>query len=245
MTSYLEEAALNTVLDVENRRFDRIRFKNKCSNCSYTPSWSNLSRIPPMVFIILRNLALVAAVFLAIQHEVLWSLIATALFAALTLICLLTKRGMLEEKAHALNVIPLENRPWLAPTWPELKQRIADDHIFTAEEMNAFGSTGTFDIGYGRKLSEEYSIKAKSRKSEDRSRQFKKNVIFIIALAIFGGFQFSTIWTAGWDGRMEAANLFTANPQAGNKFVVQEKLHNEKARFVKKPDTYTTSHQAG
>ena len=243
MRSTLETKALDTVLDVENRRFDRVRFNNKCSQCGNVPSWSNLPAIPPKVLKILRNIALAAAVVLAIsslsssstrQVAGLWSLVAAGLFAALALMCMLTRNKMLEEQSIALNALPAENRPWLAPTGPELKRRLIQEHILTTEEMNALESTGSSEADNSRNLSDEYRVKAESRKAKDRSRQIRNIVITAIVLAIFGGLQFNNIQTAGWEEKMEKANLFTANPGAGEKFVVYETLRTGKARFVKK-----------
>ena len=243
MHSLLEDNALNAVLDVENRRFDRVRFKSKCPNCGNIPSWSNLPGIPPKVLIILRNLALAAAVVLALssisskpsrQEAGLYSLVAAALFTVLALVCLLIRHKMLKEKASALDALPFENRPWLAPTVPELKQRLTEKHIFTTEEINALGNTGSSVINSGQNLSHVYRIKAERLKAEDRSRQIRSIVITAIALTIFFCFQFNNVQSAGWEEKMEKANLFAVNPQAGNKFVVQEKLHNSEAKFVKK-----------
>lgn len=249
MRSILEANTQKTVLDVENRRLDRVRFNSKCSKCNDVPSWSNLPPIPPKALVVLRNLALAAAVILGVlsisssttrQQTGIWSLAAAALFAVLALMCFLSRRRTLEEKSLEMDALPPENRPWIAPTGPELKQRLTEEHILTAAEMSALESTGSSGTDYGRNLSQEYRVKAESQKSKDRSRQTRNIVITVIALAVFGMIQFSNIQTAGWEEKMENAGLFTANPQAGDKFVVQEKLRTGKARFVKK---YLTSGQ--
>lgn len=243
MRNLLEDNAQKTVLNVENRRFDKVRFKSKCSKCNDIPLWSNLPAIPPKALSILRNLALAAAVILTVlsisssttrQETALWSLVAAALFAALALVCLLTKRKMLEEKAAAVDALPPENRPWLAPTGPQLTRRLTEEHILTADEMTALGIIGSSDMDYGRSLSQEYRVRAESLKTKDRSRQIRNIVITVIALTVLSVFQFNNIQTAGWEEKMEKAGLFTANPQAGDKFVVQEKQRGGKARFVKK-----------
>ena len=239
----LEKNALNTVLDAENRRFDRVRFKNKCPSCGESPSWSNLPDIPPKMLKILRNIALVAAVGLAAlsissgsgrQQETLLSLIAAALFAVLALVCLLVKRRMLGEKAVAVDALPPANRPWLAQSGPELQQRLTEEHILTAGEMSALGITDPSVTDSGRRLSQNYRSGAETRKAKDRSGLIRNIAVTVIALAVFGVIQVNSIQTAGWEEKMEKAGLFEADPQAGDKFVVQEKLHSGKARFVKK-----------
>ena len=243
MRSTLEANALNTVLDVENRRFDRVRFQNKCQSCGDTPAWSNLPEIPPKVLRILRNIALVAAVVLGgmslmsdsnRQQTGLLSLVAAALFAGLAVFCLLSGRRTLEEKEAAVDALSPENRPWIAPTGPELTQRLTEEHILTSDEMSSLGIIGSSESNYTRSLSQVYRSQAADRKSKDRSKQIRNIIITVAALAVFGVIQVGSIRTAGWVEKMEKADLFEVNPQAGSKFAVQEKLRTGKAKFVKK-----------
>lgn len=231
MERNLDQAAANAVSDLQNCRFDEVKFTNRCKSCGDTPPWSNLPNMPPEALRILRNLALTAAAggciytlaFNEDKHRIaVWSVWALVLFAVLALACVLIRNRMLADAEQKVHALPEENRPRIATTSAELFSLLVKDGMLTKEAAQRVCGTNCSGLQDGENLSKRYEAGAIKRKSTLHTIQIVKTIITVSMLLVFGGIQISTINSCAYSEKMDAADLFTANPEAGERFVIYE-----------------------
>ena len=240
LTQSLEKIAYDAVLDVENRRFDKVKLTAKCSGCGAVPPWADLPQMPPKALTTVRGIALAAAiVFLLIgffsdgdkkQTLQICSVVAAAVFVLLLIAGWWMKRRMLADAMPAIEALPSGCRPRMAPTGPELLRRLKEDGVLTTEEA---GKLGASETSYSKTLSEHYREDAGKRASSQRNKKILAAVLIAAALGIYGLVQYNGIQNSNWQALMESADLFTANANAGDRFIVHETPRSGKGSFSK------------
>lgn len=252
----LDKRAMDVLLDVETRRFDKARLRAKCDGCGESPAWANLPLDPPKPLKTLKSLSLTAAIILVVvglfsnkdtaQQKYLYAAIAAGVFALLTAVCQLIKRRRYADALPAIEALAPENLPHMAKTGPELIQRLSEDDMLTGEEAAQMDAPprSTFSQG-SNTLAEHYRTAAIERKKQRRTRGIAIAVVAALALAGGGLLYSNSVHTKQWQAAMEAADLFTVAPEAGDKIVVLQdrlgkktylKKHADSSRFARTPE---------
>ena len=244
MDKALEKISLKTILLTENRRFDKVVYTDKCAQCGEVPPWSNLPLTLPKFVTTFRTLCLVAAIALLIigsfaktdNQPLMYKLAAgfAVLFGLLLLVGWLKKRKALSEAMPAINALQPENLPHMAMTGPELLSRLNEDGVLTPEEATASGLTpNRSEAGSMYTISKRYESQAEEFKKNQRKKSIVIALVIAAAIGLIGYAQYNSSQTKQWQAGMVAADLFTANPNAGSAFIVQEKRSTGSAEYKK------------
>lgn len=240
----LSKRALNTVLNAENRRFDKINFQCKCSQCDEAPAWSNLSLALPKPLTMIRNLSLAAAVILLVlgyftskgdlSRKLPLIAAAAALFVILYAAGLLIRRSRYAAALPAIEALAPENLPHMATSGPELLRRLGEEGMLTSEEAAAIGVPPEQLSQPARSgVAEVLHMRAEELRKQQRSKRILAAVVAVAILLVGGSIFMKNQNLKKWQAAMEAADLFAADPQAGDKFVVYETRVNSSGAYKK------------
>ncbi len=244
----METTVMNTVLDVENKRFNKVRLNGKCPKCGEAPAWSNLPLDPPDLLVKARKLSLAAAIILFViwlfagrsKQPTLFtgSIVAAGLFAVLLAASLLTRHFRYKAALPAIEATPPESLPRMAATGPELLNRLAKEGVLKAQEADqagvpaaevAGGSTGATPSS----ANSVYRDMAAQRRKKQLTKRIVAALIVAAIAAIVIGVRVSKQNLERWQTAMAEADLFTVDPEAGEKFVVYEVRNNRSGVYQK------------
>ncbi len=227
----LDQRALDAILCTENRRFDLLNFRYRCTQCREIPPWSRLPQVLPEWFITIRFLCLAVSLLLIgfiLYTDKYRTMVYPFLGVSGGLYILLFAAGSYKvhrtgaKVASAVSRLPAGSVPVMAKDRRELLLRLLGDGLITAAEARENGLSARDQADASKLISASYAREAKQLKTRLFIRDAVIAVIVAAALGIFVYSQCSRVRNAQAPADTETAVPTAADAGAVSAFMIRD-----------------------